>query len=280
MAEEAAAAEVAAPSESVEVEVPGSGWTSGMSEASQGFVENKGWTSADQALESYQHLEKTMRAPADQVVRLPKEDDAEGWGDVYTRLGRPEEPAGYKLNEAEVPEGVPDFTPRLREWAHEAGLSQNQTSQIHEKGQARLVEMTQEAEAQRLEQSAAGEQDLRREWGEAWDANVANGKRFVQSFKIDQDTLGKLESALGTAGLYKLAADIGRGLGEHGMPTGAEDDGGGLTFGMPPASAKAKIADLSLDKDFMDQYMDGRKEAVARMTRLHSLAHPDVAGSE
>ena len=196
---------------------------------------------AAQAVEENVHVVGASSLAAGHLTLVP-ELKAE-----LARLGRPEEPAGYKLNEAEVPEGVPDFTPRLREWAHEAGLSQNQTSQIHEKFQARLTEMTQEAEAQRLEQSAADEQDLRREWGEAWDANVANGKRFVQSFKIDQDTLGKLESALGTAGLYKLAADIGRGLGEHGMPPGAEDDGGGLTFGMTPASAKAKIADLSLD---------------------------------
>jgi hypothetical protein len=278
MAEEAAAAEVAAPSESVEVEVPS--WTSGLNEDGQGFVENKGWTSADQMLDSYQHLEKTVGAPADQVVRLPKEDDAEGWGDVYTRLGRPEEPAGYKLNEVAVPEGVPDFTPRLREWAHEAGLSQNQTSQIHEKFQARLVEMSGELQNQQAEQAAAEEQALRKEWGSAWDENLNAGRRFRERFKINDEMTDKLESALGLRGLLELSAAIGRGLGEHGMPTGAEDDGGGLTFGMTPASAKAKIADLSLDKDFMDQYMDGRKEAVARMTRLHSLAHPDVAGSE
>jgi hypothetical protein len=279
MAEDVVAAEVAAPSESVEAPASEANWTDGLNEASQGFVENKGWKSADQMLDSYQNLEKTMGVPADQVLRLPKEGDSEGWGSVYNRLGRPEEPSGYKLNEVEVPDGGVDLTSNLREWAHEAGLSQEQAAKIYDNYNARLGEVTQEIQAQKAEQSAADEQSLRKEWGNAWEENIAAGVRFRQRFGLDDAMVDKLEDALGLRGLLELSASIGRGLGEHSMPTGAEDGGESLPFGMTPAAAKAKIADLTLDKDFMDQYMDGRKEAVARMTRLHSIAHPDVADS-
>jgi len=279
MAEDVVAAEVAAPSESVEAPASEANWTDGLNEASQGFVENKGWKSADQMLDSYQNLEKTMGVPADQVLRLPKEGDSEGWGSVYNRLGRPEEPSGYKLNEVEVPDGGVDLTSNLREWAHEAGLSQEQAAKIYDNYNARLGEVTQEIQVQKAEQSAADEQALRKEWGNAWDENIAAGVRFRQRFGLDDAMVDKLEDALGLRGLLELSASIGRGLGEHSMPTGAEDGGESLPFGMTPAAAKAKIADLTLDKDFMDQYMDGRKEAVARMTRLHSIAHPDVADS-
>lgn len=279
MAEEAVAAEVAAPSESVEVETPSASWTDGLNENSQGFVQNKGWDSAEQMLDSYQHLEKTVGAPADQVVHLPKEGDAEGWSDVYNRMGRPESPEAYKLENAPATEGGIDFQPRLREWAHEAGLSQGQTAQLHDKFQARLMEMNEEAQNQRLEQSTADEQELRREWGEAWDTKVSEGKRFVQSFNIDNETLGKLESALGTAGLLRLSSDIGKNLGEH-SDGGANMNANAAMFGMTPAVAQAKINDLTLDKDFMAKYVDGNKEAMSRMTRLHAVAHPGVAGSE
>ena len=279
MAEDVVAAEVAAPSESAEAPASEANWTDGLNEASQGFVENKGWKTADQMLDSYQNLEKTVGVPADQVLRLPKEGDAEGWGSVYNRLGRPEEPSGYKLNEVEVPDGGIDLTSNLREWAHEAGLSQEQAAKIYDNYNARLGEVTQEIQVQKAEQAAADEQSLRKEWGNAWEENIAAGVRFRQRFGLDDAMVDKLEDALGLRGLLELSASIGRGLGEHSMPTGAEDGGESLSFGMTPAAAKAKIADLTLDKDFMDQYMDGRKEAVARMTRLHAVAHPDVADS-
>lgn len=285
MAEEAAA-EVAAPTEAVEAEAPApaaseaSDWTAGLGEESRGFVENKGWTSADQALESYRNLEKLHGAPPEQIVKLPKEGDADGWKEVYTRLGRPEEASGYQLNEVDMPEGAVDLTSNLREWAHEAGLSQAQASQIYDKYNARVVELGQEMQAQKAEQQKADEQALRREWGAAWDENIAAGTRFRERFGLDNAALDKLEDALGFRGLLELSAAIGRGLGEHQRPEGAEDSGDGMTFVMTPAAAKAKIADLTLDKDFMGQYMEGKKEAVARMTRLHALAHPEVAGSE
>lgn len=279
MAEEAAV-EVAAPTEVVEAEAPAANWTDGMEEMTQGFVENKGWKNPEQMLESYQHLEKTIGVPPERVVHLPKEGDADGWGEVYGRLGRPEEASGYKLNEIELPDGGVDLTPNLREWAHDAGLSQTQTSQLYDKYNARVVELGEEMQTQKAEQATADEQALRKEWGGAWEENIAAGTRFRQRFGLDDATVDKLEDALGLRGLLELSASIGRGLGEHQMPSGAEDSGEGLTYGMTPGAAKAKIGDLTLDKDFMEQYMEGRPEAVNRMTRLHSLAHPDVAGSE
>jgi hypothetical protein len=282
MAEEAAAAEVAAPSETVEAEAeaPASGWTEGMSEESQGFVENKGWKNADQALESYRSLETAMRTPADQLLRLPKEGDSEAWGEVYNRMGRPEEPSGYKFEDNDVPDGGFGLRENLREWAHKAGLSQNQASAILEGYHERIVELGGEMESQKAEQRTADDLALRKEWGGAWEENVSAGRLFRQRFGIDGDMMDKLEDALGYRGVLELSASIGRGLGEHGMPNGAEDSGEGLTYGMTPGAAKAKIGDLTLDKDFMEQYLAGRPEAVARMTRLHSLAHPEVASSE
>jgi hypothetical protein len=245
-------------------------------------VENKGWTGAEQMLDSYRNLEKSMGAPADQILHLPKEDaDAEEWGAVYNRLGRPEEASGYEFKGPEVPEGGIDLTPDLANWAHEAGLSKKQAQSIYEKYNGRLAEVSEEFQTQRAEQASSDEQALRKEWGTAWEENIAAGTRFRQRFSLDDGTMDKLESALGLRGLLELSAEIGRGLGEHTMPGDTEQDSGaGTTFGMTPAAAKAKIGDLTLDEKFMSQYLDGRPEAVARMTRLHSLAHPEVASSE
>jgi len=267
------------PSGSAEVTTsePSGNWTEGLAEDSQGYIENKGWSGAEQMLDSYRNLEKSMGAPADQIVHLPKDaEDAEGWNNVYTRLGRPETADGYKLSETPVPEGAMDLTGDLKQWAHEAGLSQAQTARLHERYNGRLSELVQEQHQKGAEVAQAEEAALKKEWGSAWDENIAAATRFRQRFGIDGETIDKLEGALGLKGVLELTAKIGRGLGEHAMPTGSEEDSGnGLAFGMTPGAAKAKIDELMLDKEFMGQYVDGRPQAVDRMTRLHSLAHPE-----
>ena len=262
---------------SVTVEAPS--WTEGLPEDAQGYVENKGWSGPDQMLDSYRNLEKAMGAPGESVLTLPKDaEDAEAWGAVYSKLGRPEDAAGYELSGPEVPEGGIDLTPDLASWAHEAGLSKAQAQSIYEKYNGRIEQATQEFETQRQEQASADEAALRKEWGAAWEENIAAGTRFRQKFGLDDAKMDKLESALGLRGLLELSAEIGRGLGEHkGMP--GEDNGAGTQFGMTPAAALAKINELMLDETFKSQYLDkGLPEAKARMNRLHALAHPEAAG--
>ena len=51
---------------------------------------------------------------------------------------------------------------------------------------------------------------------------------------------------------------------------GERGEGG---FGTTPAQAKAQIADLKLDKAFMDKYLSGDKDAVGKMSRLMEAAY-------
>ena len=279
MSESAEAPAPEAAPAAAEVEIASPSWTEGLAEDAQGYVENKGWKGADQMLDSYRNLEKAMGAPGESVLTLPKDaEDSEAWGAVYSKLGRPEDAAGYELSGPEVPEGGIDLTPDLANWAHEAGLSKTQAQSIYAKYNGRLEEATQQFEQQRAERNASDEQALRKEWGNAWEENIAAGTRFRQKFGLDDAKMDKLESALGLRGLLELSAEIGRGLGEHqGMP--GEDNGAGSQFGMTPAAAQLKIKELMSDETFKSQYLDkGLPEAKARMGRLFALAHPEVAG--
>ena len=44
-------------------------------------------------------------------------------------------------------------------------------------------------------------------------------------------------------------------------------------FGLTPAAAQQQIADLRSDKQFMDAYMSGSREHVAKMQRLMEAAY-------
>lgn len=89
---------------------------------------------------------------------------------------------------------------------------------------------------------------------------------------IPQRYLEALESKLGTGEMLKLFATLGSKMGE---PSFAADcrSGNAGGFGTTPAQAQAQISDLKLDKGFMERYMGGDKDAMAKMQRLMEAAH-------
>ena len=71
-----------------------------------------------------------MGLPADQILRLPKADDAEGMMKVYDRLGRPAKPEEYKL--PKVAHRTPEAEKAAQEWFHKAGLTTSQAAKVTE----------------------------------------------------------------------------------------------------------------------------------------------------
>jgi hypothetical protein len=69
--------------------------------------------------------------------------------------------------------------------------------------------------------------------------------------------------------MLKLFATLGSKMGEDNF-AGDRGEGG---FGTTPAQARAQIADLKLDKGFMDKYISGDRDAVAKMSRLMEAAY-------
>ena len=256
-------------------------WTDGLDETGKGFVANKGWKSAGDALASYQSLEALRGVPEDRILKLPLgPDDAEGWGAVHARLGRPAEAKDYQLPEVEpVDEGGIDLAPDFREWAHDAGLSQSQANSIYEKYIARLGGLQGEIQEQQRTQIAADQQALRQEWGTAYEANIMAAKRFAKSFGLSEEWLSDLEGAPGVnyLGLMRGAARIGNTLGEHPL---VEDRGEHAEqFGLTPAAAKAKAEELRNSAEYQEAALGqdsvARKAAMEQMNRLMRLAYPE-----
>jgi hypothetical protein len=128
----------------------------------------------------------------------------------------------------------------------------------------------------RAKQADRDNDELRRDWGTAYDENIQAGRRFLNRFNIADEVRLQLEDSLGTKAFVSLAAEIGRGLGEHVAPTGAGPDSGReMGFGMTPAAAKQRILELRTDNEFMANYVDGNLDAQQRMTKLHALAFPE-----
>lgn len=246
-------------------------WYGQADEATTAYIQNKGWAGPTDLLSSYRNLEK-FAGGSKSLVELPGDDaPPEKVAEFYDRLGRPKSPQDYGI---QPPEGADKA---LAEWftktAHENGLSGKQAKGLFEQWQAMAGQRMEATQAEQREAQEQAITSLKREWGGEFDAQIGSGRRAAAALGYDQAKLEAMESKLGTADMLKLFATLGSKMGEPAFGSdGRSGDSGG--FGTSPAAAKQQLEDLKLDKPFMDRYMAGDKDALAKYTRLMGLAHP------
>jgi len=247
---------------------PVADWMSGLKDDAKGYVTNKGWKNTDDLLTSYQNLEKLATTSPDKLVKLPTDDsDKEGWNSVYSKLGRPQTPADYKI-EAAKENGNPELAKWASENFFEAGLSTKQAQQVMTKWNefvAGSQKAQQDAQIAALKQ---GQEKVQKEWGAAYEQNVKVASRAAREFGIDAATLDKIENAIGFDGVMKLFHGIGSKTGESSFVMG-ERAGGALT----PEAARNKISALQQDKAWVQKYTSGDMTARKEMESLQQMVH-------
>jgi hypothetical protein len=248
-------------------------WISGLQEEARGYVQIKGWKKPDEILDSYRNLEKMHGTPPERLIKLPaKDDDAEGWGSVYSKLGRPEKADGYKLD---IPAGGDEsFATWAKETFHEAGLNTKQAEKLAAKWNAYVsgsqTKVTEDYNAKVTADSTA----LKKEWGAAHDQNINVAKVAAKAFGMDDQTIDKLESALGFSGTMKFFHNLGSRLGEGTFVTGS-NNAPGFKGALTPDQANAEIAALKADTGFVKRFVANDSEARSRMDQLHKWANPE-----
>ena len=155
--------------------------------------------------------------------------------------------------------------------ARSFGKDAKQAGALYNEWNAKTGETMQSMEAEMRQQSEKAIGDLKKEWGQGFDKQIDMGKRAVAALGFDEPTLSAYEAKLGTADMLKLFAKLGSKMGEDSFEDGAR--GGGAGFGITPAEARQQIADLKMDKQFMENYMNGNPDAINKMKRLMESAN-------
>jgi hypothetical protein len=234
----------------------------------KGYVQNKGWKDPKELADGYRNLEKLLGG---EKIPMPKgADDKEGWARVYDALGRPKTADDYKL---QVPEGDDGAFAKVAAGKfHELGLTAEQAAGLNawwnETQQGRMQEYTQQTAAKSQEDL----NNLKTEWGGAYDENLEYGRRAAREYGLDQGKLEKLEAALGTGEMVKLLAQIGRAQGESSFVDG---NSGNKGFGMTPEAARQRVDALRADKEWTTKYLQGNADAQQELARLMKLAYPE-----
>jgi len=251
-------AEPAAPAEN--------GWLGEMPDDMKGYVENKGWKTPGDILNSYQNLEKLRGVPEDKLVRLPDDPQAEGAFDpVYTALGRPESADQY--TNALGDEFDTETFKAISEAAHIAGLGDGQFQMMQ-----KTVQEVSNGILEKQEEASVAQFDA---WKDANPDGYANAARVMAEVGMTEEGVAGLLSGDKTA-IYDFAAKIGARTSEQPVIQGD----GNPALSMTPGAATAKIAELMNNKDFMDQYTSPnpkiRQPAIDRMEALHKAKNGEA----
>lgn len=263
-------------------------WHGDLNAEEIGWMQNKQWFGKDvgkadiaksfpNMVRSYRGMEKLVGDPAKRINLPTGDNDAEGWKDIYSKLGRPADAKGYDYK---VPDGGDqEFGDAYSEMAWKHGLSTKQMQGLAEDWNKFGMERVQARQASENEQFSHDSNNdlngLRREWGRDFDMKMGAAQRAGLAFGIDKPTMHKIERAIGTKAFLNMMSSVGSSVSED---TGAGQGGNAGGDGMTPEMANARLAELKNDREWLKKYDAGDKEAVALFRKLTTAKANGMAG--
>lgn len=211
-----------------------------------------GFDSVEKLVESYNNAQSLLGRKG--LEPLPPDAGPEEREEFFKRVGRPDSPEGYKV-EAEASEELKLVADSMRADAFEAGLRPDQYSRMVE-GLARmeadaLARQEEEAAAERAEHLEV----LRREWGDAFEANAAAARKVADSLGIRQ--------LLSDAGLGMNPKVLGALL-----QVGKRMSEGGLVPGSSGIGPRERLQQVEADPALMNPADPRHRSLVAERMNL------------
>lgn len=254
-------------------------WHGDLDEDTIGWLHNKAWFGTDLAKadtrKGFPEMVRSMKGLESIVGRnniaLPKDAaDKEGWNNLYAKLGRPADSAGYELKAGEGgDQGIADAFAKI---AHEEGLSKAQVHALAPKWNAYAQERNaadKAAAETKFQSTSQGEFNaLRQEWGEQSDHKFAAAQRAKEAFGLETEMMDKIERAVGTKAFLTLLSNVGAAVSEDAGPGGGMNHGGSV---ITKEGANARLKELQKDTAWLDRYQKGgvdEKDEFRKLTNV------------
>ena len=207
---------------------------------------------------SYVNAQRLIGADKIPLPKNPTEDDL---SNIYSKLGRPDEPSGYAIQaDGQIlTEGdVNTYT----DIAHKLGLSKTQANGILDYYRSSIQQTTEAMSKDAQQQKQQIEQNLKAEWGADFDAKVSQANRAVADI-AGQDLLDMVLQDGTKVGNHPAFIKAFASFADFKNSVTKEDtiSENSVNYRMSPADAQSKIDSIMNDKSH--PYWD-RKNAVAR----------------
>jgi hypothetical protein len=220
---------------------------------------------------AHREAERFVGAPADELVRLPKDAaDQNGWNTVWSRLGKPSDAKEYDLSNAKFADGSePDDA--FKDWFRNSALAANLPKDAAGRVASEFVKyLESNAAAEAADQAAAlaeSKAALARNWGGNYQGNLMIAQNAARALGMDPEAVSALESVVGYEKIMNMLHTVGTKIGEDQFGRGAAAPNGVMTR----EQASARLVEVKADKDFVKRYMAGGTAEKREMESLHRL---------
>ena len=194
---------------------------------------------------SYENMQKLM---GHEKVPIPKgPDEIEGQNAWNKALGIPDKAEGYGLADAKVPDSMKEITfdkNRFAEIAHSFKLTPSQTKGLWGAYQQESLNDYGKALESHKADMAKVVNQLKSEWGDAYDGNVELGQMVINKFSDDKETADYITAVLAKEPkAIKFLSKIGEQFAENKIGEFSYK-----RFSLSPEQAQAEIDSILKDK--------------------------------
>ena len=195
------------------------GWGE-LSAEEQAYLDNKGFKSPADLLRSYRELERAFSSK----VTLPKDGDKKGLDKLYSRLGMPEDSAGFDIRFADEDKEDGEAFKQVCLKNHILPQSAQALYDWYVQHRQELLERGEQSWA---ESSRREMEELKRDWGVQAERKFELMKRGLRLFSDDLDMVEKIEKAIGTKQLMSVFCRLGEAISEDNPISFGGRSGGG-----------------------------------------------------
>jgi hypothetical protein len=240
----------------------------GLNEENKSFVANKGFKSFDDVVTSYINLEKYQGVPAEKLLKLPDENNADEVNAFYKKLGRPDKVEDYKFD---IAEGQDDAIAKaIAPELFKIGLSQKQAAAIYKTLETAKIEQGKALEAAAIKD----EQDLKAEWGANYDNNLKAAQQAAKIAGVTPEQIEALQKATNYKTVMNMFKNLASKFSEDVLRGGGDNKQSRFT--LTPQQAREKIEQLKTNADWVKKMNSGDKAVLQEYDELAKIAVSDM----
>ncbi len=255
---------------------PAGNWFDAFEPEIKGHMQNRGLDKLDpasaalEAMKAHRAAEKRLGAPADELVRFPKDPNDASWTEIFKRLGKPEAPTGYDLSPlapADKPL-APELVSVLQAAAHKANMAPGQALAFADAFLKHQALEAGKAASEANFNKAANVEKLKANWGANFDFNLHIAQRAAEKMGLTPEKVTALENATDYATVMETLRGFGAAMGEARVIQG---EGPGQNGPMSADQAQEWLDSLKTDKALFQKWYDGDADTRRRFTEAHRI---------